>query len=361
MNPIFIISPVAALLLTFALIPRLRALAKQIRLIDRPGQRKVHEAPVPVIGGISIFIATAASLLMVSPYVSGIGVYTPLFIASALLLIMGVLDDRFDLSPVLKLIAQLIMAHAVFFLDIRVESLGGFLGIHTLAPWVQYSLTILLVTGFINAFNLMDGIDGLAAGLATIGFALFALLAVLIGQYALALICTTILGSLTAFLRFNLSQKRKTFMGDAGSLFLGFVLVVAGIHLIQAAAATTYNATTLFVSIAIMLVPVLDALRVFGKRAAQGKSIMHGDKTHLHHLVLTLGLKHRQATLFILSMSGLVMAAGFVCFALSGITLAVICMLLAFFGMVSLLQFNNRLLHWKGRIRHMERPSFREE
>jgi UDP-GlcNAc:undecaprenyl-phosphate/decaprenyl-phosphate GlcNAc-1-phosphate transferase len=173
-------------------------------------------------------------------------------------------------------------------------------------------------------------------------------------QYCLALVFLICIGALLAFLRFNLSQNQKIFMGDAGSLTLGFVLVVTGIWLLQTAQGTDRADLTALGVVAVLLVPVLDALRVFRKRMKSGKSPFSPDKTHLHHLVLSLGLKHKSASLGIIGLIVSVIAIGLLCFQVKGLTMAITAMLVMFFIITSVLQFNNKINDWKNRIKRME-------
>lgn len=354
MNILYIISPIAAILLTYLLIPFIRKIALLIELVDKPNHRKVHYQPVPLVGGISIFIATSLVLALTISIDSGILGNKNIFIAAFILLVMGVIDDRFDLRATLKLGIQLILAHYIFEQGIKIESFYGFLGIYELAPWAQYIVTVTVITGVINAFNLMDGIDGLAAGIAILGFGVLTLLSVLIGNSTMTLIFLTLIGSLFIFLRFNLSVKQKIFMGDAGSIVLGFILVVSSISLLQSAHHSEYLYWVALGVVAVLIVPVLDALRVFRKRAKSGKSPFHADKTHLHHLILSLGLKHKMTTITILLIISIMMVFGLIGFKLLGLTFSIVTMLLIFYFVTSALQLNNTLNQWKQRISELE-------
>lgn len=354
MNILYIISPIAAILLTYLLIPFIRKIALLIELVDKPNHRKVHYQPVPLVGGISIFIATSLVLALTISIDSGILGNKNIFIAAFILLVMGVIDDRFDLRATLKLGIQLILAHYIFEQGIKIESFYGFLGIYELAPWAQYVVTVTVITGVINAFNLMDGIDGLAAGIAILGFGVLTFLSALIGHNTMTLIFLTLIGSLLTFLRFNLSVKQKIFMGDAGSIVLGFILVVSSISLLQSAHHSEYLYWVALGVIAVLIVPVLDALRVFRKRAKSGKSPFHADKTHLHHLILSLGLKHKMTTITILLIITIMMVFGLIGFKLLGLTFSIVTMLLIFYFVTSALQLNNTLNQWKQRISELE-------
>jgi UDP-GlcNAc:undecaprenyl-phosphate GlcNAc-1-phosphate transferase len=355
MNTLHVINPLAALFVTYLLIPVLRKVAKRINLVDKPQKRKIHSEPVPLVGGVSIFIATTLILGLSLPFQLNLASHLNLFVATFILLLMGVIDDRFDLSAVLKLVIQIFLAHYVVMQGIKIESLLGIFGIFELMPWAQYLLTVVIITGVVNAINLMDGIDGLAAGLAVLSFVVLAILAVYTNHYELALVFLSIVGSLLAFIKFNFSSKQKIFMGDAGSLVLGFVIVVSGIYLIQSTTGTSKVSLVTLSVFAILLVPVLDALRVFRRRVKSGKSPFSADRTHLHHLILNIGLKHKMTTLAILIIVPTMMLLGYLGFVFFGFTFSVASSLLFFYLFTSLLQFHSKLLKWKNHIFEMEK------
>ncbi|WP_113922230.1 glycosyltransferase family 4 protein [Cognataquiflexum aquatile] len=354
MNSIHIIGPLAAFLMTLLVIPVLRKIAFRINMVDKPNFRKVHTLPIPLIGGVGIFIATTLALGLALPFDLDILGFKNIYLAMSILLMMGVIDDFFELRATMKLAIQLILAHFIFSQGIKIESLHGIFGIYELADWMQYGLTVVVIAGAVNAFNLMDGIDGLAAGLAIAGFAVFTVLAVLTNQFLLALVFLTYIGGLFGFLRFNLSKSQKVFIGDAGSLMMGFILVVSGIRLIQSAQNTANVSLVILGVVAVMLIPVFDALRVFRKRMKSGKSPFNPDKTHLHHLVLTTGLRHKASSLGIVGLMSGIILIGFISYQLVGLTVAFIAMLFLFSFVTSLLQFHNRLMSWKTKIKRME-------
>ncbi|HRG21095.1 MAG TPA: MraY family glycosyltransferase [Saprospiraceae bacterium] len=357
MTKLYFISPLMSWVLTLMLIPFLRILALKTGLIDKPNHRKVHAEAVPLIGGISIFISIVLTLALVVPLNNELLVYKNTFTGVVILLIMGILDDRFDLRASLKLSVQLLLAHFVYSQGIMLSSFHGLLGIYELAAWQQYLLTMVIITGVVNAFNLMDGIDGLAAGLAILGFGIFAVLAFLTGKPLMALVYLTFIGALLAFLRFNLSKSQKIFMGDAGSLMIGFVMVVSGLRLIQVARTSAeWSIVTLGV-FAVLLVPVFDALRVFRRRVKSGKSPFHADRTHLHHLILISGFKHKAAAILIVGIMLLISVIGYISLQFAGLTLAIFSMLLFFFVLSSLLQFNEKINNWKVFIKVREREN----
>lgn len=280
--------------------------------------------------------------------------YKNVFVAPFILLLMGVIDDRYDLRATIKLAIQLVLAHFVFEQGIRIESLHGLMGIYQLAPWAQYVLTVVVITGVVNAFNLMDGIDGLAAGIAIFGFLVFGILSWLTGQVMMALVFFTLIGSLISFLRYNLSKKQKIFMGDAGSIVIGFVLVVSSIALLQVSRSSEHHSLVILGVITVLFVPVVDSLRVYRRRAKSGKSPFSADKTHLHHLILSTGLQHKRATVLILAIITFLMVLGVLGFNLLGLTFSILLMFMVFVLLTRAFKFSNKLEHWKAQIKSIE-------
>lgn len=354
MNFIYLISPILSFLVVLIITKPLIKLAVRVSLVDQPNYRKVHKTPIPLIGGLSIFIASSLALGLILPFKMEIFTGTSIYSSVVLLLIVGIIDDRYEVRAILKLAIQLALAHVVYSSGVKIESLYGFFGIYGISEWMQYAFTILIIAGVVNAFNLMDGIDGLAAGLAILGFSVFSILAYLTNQFELLLVFLTIIGALASFLIFNLSRKNKAFMGDAGSLIIGFILVVSGIKLLQEAQGTSTISVVAIGVIAVLIVPVLDALRVFRRRMKAGKSPFSSDKTHLHHLILFTGLSHKLATIGILLIVIIMLSLGYVGFNVVGINIAIILMLLVFTVITKFIKFFNHLNYWKHQINDME-------
>lgn len=340
---LFVLTPLLASLLAWIFIPVLRKAATSIGLVDQPNHRKVHSNAVPLVGGIAVFLSANLAILISLLFDQSVKSLQLLFVLALLLLVMGAVDDRRDIRAIVKLAIQLLIANAVYFSGVRIESLVGIFGIYELADWAQYLLTVIVITGVVNAFNLMDGIDGLAAGMAIAGFGTFTVLAFITHQYQLALVFLTFIGSLVSFLRYNFSRKNKIFMGDAGSLVLGFILVVGGIQLLQAPASPSGEMTVLIGVVAVLMVPVLDSIRVFRLRIKAGKSPFSPDKNHLHHMVLALGLRHAIASLSIVGMSLLQLLVGYLTLLMAGPLVALISMALLFVTVVHILRINTAL------------------
>jgi UDP-GlcNAc:undecaprenyl-phosphate/decaprenyl-phosphate GlcNAc-1-phosphate transferase len=355
MDTIQILAPSAAFLVTLILLQVFRKAALKTGFVDKPNHRKIHQNPVPAIGGLGIFLGCSFVLGLLIPFNSSVIEFKTIFLPVIVLLLTGLIDDRFDLRASLKLVIQILIAHYIYSQGLKVESLYGLFGIYELSESVQYALTIFVIAGTINAYNLIDGIDGLAAGLAILGFCLYAALAIWTNNLSWALIFSVFIGAIGAFLRFNLSNSKKIFMGDAGSMIIGFVLAGSGLQMIQSVHYTPQVYPVVLGVVAVLFIPVFDALRVFRRRIKIGKSPFNADKTHLHHLALNLGLNHKTTTLGILGFVTFLTTIGFVGLYLAGITVALSIMVLFFILFISILNFNKRIIEWKKHVKHMER------
>lgn len=351
----YFITPFIAFVLTLILMPFLRHLAFRMNLTDQPGGRKVHTNPVPLVGGIAVFGASMLVFLlngawdyleMPSVQVTAVG--------AGILLLTGVIDDLLDIRAAYKLAVQLGVAFFVFQSGVRIESLYGLLGIYTIPDFWQGILTIIVITGVINAFNLVDGIDGLSASMVILALSAFAVLIVLLGKMMFLPGILGLIGALLGFLHYNLDSRQKVFMGDAGALFLGLVIVCTGIVLIQTAQYTPLENVTVAAVVGVMALPVIDSLRVYRSRIKRGYSPFRPDKTHFHHLVLMLGMQHKTATAFIvliaIGLLTLTVASGSVW----SITVALVLMLVFFGGISSLLSLNNEVVLWREKLRLQE-------
>ena len=326
-----------------------------MNLVDNPSERKTHSHPVPLIGGIAIILASGMALIIYPEFWIYIGQYNALVVGSLLLLLIGVIDDKMDVRPILRLIIQIAIAHFVFDSGIRIDSMYGVFGVYELPVIAQYFLTMLVIVGTINAFNLMDGIDGLAAGLAIIGLLAYSYIAILAHKEFLVVLFVSLIGALIAFLRYNLSKKNKIFMGDAGSLVLGFILVVSGIILLQSTKGTSNISVSLAVVISVLALPVADSLRVYRKRIKQGYSPFRADRTHLHHMVLFLGVKHKVACALILFLSLGIIGLSIVFGSTFNITFIIISILALFIVISTILGANRELNLWVNKIRKLEK------
>lgn len=349
-----ILLPLISFIFSMLNIPSMRIFANHIGLVDKPNHRKVHTNPIPLVGGVSIFTSTVLTIFLTLSY-NDIQIYASLFIGTLILHVVGVIDDRNDLRASVKLIIQILLANYIYLQGIKIESLHGLFGVYEILSIFQYFLTIIIITGVVNAFNLMDGIDGLAAGISIISFFVFAILSYILGQFTFMLIFITLIGATLAFLFYNLGKKKKIFMGDAGSLMIGFILAVSGIKLLQSGSNQADMSHIMVGVVFVFIIPVFDALRVFSKRIKSGKSPFTADRSHLHHLVLSTGLPHKKAAALIVFLMVAIITIGYLSYSLVGITFSLLLTISMFYAVSYFLQLNDQINHWKQKIKTIEK------
>ncbi|HEX4875728.1 MAG TPA: MraY family glycosyltransferase [Chitinophagaceae bacterium] len=274
------------------IIPPVISLIRKYRLYDLPNARKEHTSPVPTMGGIAIAGGMMISLFLWFPF-STEPAQIAFFFSVIILLALGIMDDLKDLSAKYKFLVQFSLAALVAAAGIRITSFEGLFGIYELPLTAQFSFTILAIAGITNAFNLIDGIDGLAGGIGFMSLTGLGLLLTLNGDANTGMIAFALAGGLLAFLYFNMNPAR-IFMGDTGSLLLGFVSAVLCIRLIQSdhiSGSGSFYLSPAFI-LSFVWLPVFDTLRVFGTRLWQGRSPFSPDKTHIHHLLTNQGFSH---------------------------------------------------------------------
>lgn len=286
-------------------IPPIINLAFKKRLFDDPSEeRKVHKRIVPNFGGVAIFTGFVfTSCLFISHQL--LPEASILMAAGLILFTIGLKDDIIGLSPLVKFVAQFTNAIIITVVaDIRIDNLQGLMGVGVLDYYVSVALTVVFIVGVVNAFNLIDGVDCLAASLGVMLSIIFAALFFEANELGWAYLSVSLCGALIGFLIFNITPA-KIFMGDSGSLVLGFIAVVLSIKYIQISGSNTLNLgvlpiTSSFGLIAsILLIPIFDTLRVFTLRIVKGKSPFDADSNHLHHRLLFLGFSHLQVTLIL--------------------------------------------------------------
>lgn len=350
----FLISPFAALILVLIITPLLRKIALKINFVDKPNYRKAHFTPVPLIGGITVFLCAFSVLSFSIHNNNEFKQIIPVIIGAFILLVMGIIDDKINLKAIFKLVIQLLVSYYIFLSGVKIDSLFGIFWIEKLPETASLILTILIITGTVNAFNLSDGIDGLAGGLAIIGFSAFAILAFVLNHYVLVILYLTIIGALIGFLKYNLSKKNKIFMGDAGSLFLGFILVVSGIMLLQSSVSTPNFSKVFSTIVGVLILPVIDSIRVYWRRIKKGYSPFRADKTHLHHLLLNLKLNHKKATLIIVITVLTLLSLSIFSGSYFSHTTNIFVLLIIFAVVTRLLALNDEINDWLKKMKDLE-------
>ena len=298
---------VMAFVLTLIFIPPVIFMVKRFKLFDRPNARKEHSVPTPTFGGISIFTGMMVSLLFWFKFYNHPSIIT-FFLSMILLFGVGIMDDLKDLAARYKLVIEAGVASLLAVSGIRITSFGGLFGINELHIMAQYIITVVAIVGITNAFNLIDGIDGLAGGLGFMSLVTLGIFLTISKDLNYAMIAFALAGALLGFLYFNFNPAR-IFMGDTGSLMLGFVIAVLCVQLMKVNAIhPTPVVPNIYVfTLGIVMIPVFDTLRVFGIRIWKGRSPFSADKTHIHHLITNKGFTHAFAARIICVFHGFIL------------------------------------------------------
>lgn len=284
-------------ILAVLLTPYIIKFAIRIGAVDQPNERKVHTKVMPRLGGLAIVISFYVGFLIFNP---GFSETWPILAGGLIITAVGFLDDMFQLSAKVKLLGQIVAAVVTVMGGIQIEFItvpfGGMISL----GYFAIPLTILWIVGVTNAVNLIDGLDGLAAGVSSIVLLTISGMAIVMGNPLVALIAFLLLGSTLGFLIFNF-HPAKIFMGDTGSLFLGYMIGVLAIM-------GLFKNVALFsimVPIIVLGVPILDTAFAIIRRIVQRKPLSAPDKLHLHHCLIRLGYSHRQTVIVIYALSSL--------------------------------------------------------
>jgi UDP-N-acetylmuramyl pentapeptide phosphotransferase/UDP-N-acetylglucosamine-1-phosphate transferase len=302
---------VTAFIVAMITMPPLIKLIHKFQLLDQPDARKLHAAPIPTMGGIAAIAGMTIACLLWYQFNNEIFVIS-LFFSIFVLAIIGIMDDKKHMPANYKLVIQLAVSLLMAFSGIRITDFNGILGIHAIPIAAQYSITILAITGITNAFNLIDGIDGLAGGLGFMSLVVLGVFLTLSTDVNTAIIAFALGGGVLGFLYYNFNPAR-IFMGDTGSLVLGFVIAVLCIRFIQLNSSGNILVVphVAIFTFSIVLIPVLDTLRVFGIRIWQGRSPFSPDRNHIHHLLTNNGWNHGFVAKLICGIHGLFITIGY--------------------------------------------------
>lgn len=301
-----------AFIVTIMVTPLVEKIAVRVGAIDIPRDgRRAHKKPIPRLGGLAIFFGFIVSVLMVvfafgaNPAVIGMSMVQmfALLTGALIVVVIGMIDDTIHLNAFTKLIFQVAAAAAVVFSGIKIEIITNpfsNVGVTNLHQYISVPLTILWIVGVTNAINLIDGLDGLAAGISLIASTSLLFISVLSGQSMVAVITATIAGATLGFLPYNFNPAR-IFMGDTGATFLGFILSVVSIG----GTLKAYTAVAIAVPVLVLGLPIFDTVFAILRRAANGKPIMAADRGHLHHRLMDMGLSHRQSVVIMYTISAI--------------------------------------------------------
>ena len=292
----------------FAL-PSVIYVVKQKNLMDSPNERSSHKEKTPTLGGISFFVSIVFTLMVFRPFdidqvginiLSGVGV----------LFFVGLKDDLVGVKPSTKIIGQIIATLMLFFsTDLKITTLDGFLNITDIPYWTSVFISCAIVMAIVNSYNLIDGINGSASMVGMVIFSGFAYVFYDAEMYYYFLLSILCIGFLLAFLRYNLSNKKRVFMGDTGSMIVGFILAVLAIKFFaldttSLESAVINPANKVWVLLSIIFIPFFDTTRVFTTRIIRHGKPFKADRSHIHHVIIDyLKLSHAKASMLLASIN----------------------------------------------------------
>lgn len=317
--------PLMGIFITFLIgllfMPLVIKIAKKHNFVVKPNKRTSHQGDVPNVGGLDIFVSFVIFFYVFEYH--QIPKFYFLLMGICAILLVGFIDDLIDLKALWKLVGEIVAGCFLIFLaDVRITNMHGILGVWELAPWMSYCVSFFVYVAIINALNLIDGVDGLASGMGILYSCFFAIYFHLTGNLALSLLAYGLAGSLVVFFLYNVfgGSRRKIFMGDSGSLLLGFLTSYLVFQFLELNAywpegmsATYHMAAAPAVAICVLFVPLFDTVRVAITRIKHGTSPFNPDKNHIHHLLLRIGLKHRQVTGILMLITLCFILLGIVC------------------------------------------------
>ncbi|MBI4777675.1 undecaprenyl/decaprenyl-phosphate alpha-N-acetylglucosaminyl 1-phosphate transferase [Candidatus Desantisbacteria bacterium] len=290
----------------FCFVPLVRFIGLRFAIIDLPSKRKVHTDPTPCSGGIAVYLAFFLSLIVMLVFTNTCETMNivRLFICSTLLLVLGIYDDKWILKPVVKLMGQVVVVLIAIFLGLKINTIGSFQ-----IGWLSVPITLFWFLVFINAVNLIDGIDGLACGIVCIvSLAMFGV-ALFFNDLPLSILTGCLSGVTAAFLYFNFHQK-KIFLGDNGSMLLGFL--IASIPVLSASTHKNITMNMFYMTIVGVGVPIYDVLSVIIRRLKAKQSIFKADKQHIHHRLMATGLTPHQVVGILYAITVLLLGLGII-------------------------------------------------
>ena len=294
-----------ALLISLILVPFVAKLAIKIGAVDKPNERKVHTKIMPRMGGLAIYLSFFAVLFLSHEMtMQHIGLLT----GGTVLVLVGIIDDKTDMPAKIKLLGQIFAACIVVAAGVRVEFMTNFI-LGGVFPLYIFSVpfTVLWIVAITNAVNLIDGLDGLAAGTSIIAAATMAISGYATGQREMASMALILIGASLGFLKYNF-HPAKIFMGDTVSMFLGYNLSVLAIM----GFTKSFTVLSLVTPILVLAIPILDTLFAIIRRKMNNKPIFKPDKNHLHHCLLNYGFSHRNTVLIIYAVSAVLALCGLI-------------------------------------------------
>lgn len=300
--------------------PSLVKLAYHKRILDNPNARKLQKRPIPVIGGMSVIVAVTSAILLGNFFVNTTSLFIPIM-CLFIMFFVGIMDDMVGVSYVIKFAFQVTLVLLLWHFGFRLDTLGGIFGINNIGPAPSLVLSLIAGVGLINAMNLIDGVDGLSSGLGIYSGLLCGIVFILHFDLVYSILAMSFVGALLPFFVYNVfSRKYKMFIGDSGSLVLGMLAYLFTCRIIHEPIIFDTDRYSVSMMMVIYAVPVFDTIRVMVARMLRGHSPFLPDKTHLHHIFISMRYPHVLVTAIILTIS---IAAMLIWFGLTFLPLSV--------------------------------------
>ncbi|MDB4293018.1 undecaprenyl/decaprenyl-phosphate alpha-N-acetylglucosaminyl 1-phosphate transferase [Maribacter sp.] len=295
---------VGSFTLVLYLIPKIKFIVERRNLIDHPDKRSSHKISTPTMAGVSFFLTLIFALSLLDNLdADGIGIN--LIAALTIIFALGLKDDLIISTPKAKIGGEVLAIFFILFCNcFQITSMDGFLGMYGIPTLASYALVTLMILTIVNAYNLIDGIDGLASTIGIVIFSVFGFIFFMAGLHFYFIFCLCLIGMQLAYLRYNLSKTNKIFMGDTGSLTIGFCIGFLSLKFLSMDMALlseySFQAENKFFIIASLLfIPLFDTVRVIGVRLLNKKGPFTPDTNHIHHVLINSGLSHVKASLFL--------------------------------------------------------------
>lgn len=318
---LLLLSTIVAAMVAFVVFPLVLSIAHKYNIVDNPNARKLQRTPVPLLGGVVVYLGILSGVLCY--YGFSPGKTLPLgMLGMTVMLVIGTWDDMRDLSVKIRfLIEVLTVAGLMMYARSYIDDFHGLWGIHQIPEWLAYPLSIIAGVGIINAFNLIDGIDGYSSGYGMFACLCFAILFFVVGKPATMAISLITMASLFPFFLHNVfGKKSKMFIGDGGTLMLGVLMTMFVFSSVSSRSKCSLmderHLSLIAFTLAVLCIPVFDTLRVMTARISRGFSPFRPDKTHLHHLFIDMGFSHLGAAMSIIFVNACVVGIWFLSYKL---------------------------------------------
>ena len=301
---------ITAFTLCYLAIPPILQIAHKKNLYDPPNERSAHAEPTPPLGGVAIFAGACCGIVLWAPEHT-FGGLQHVLAALVIIFLIGIRDDLLPMAPTKKLLGQILAALIlVYKANVKITSLDGIFGIQEIPELAGFGFSVVAIVGLINAFNLIDGINGLAASTGLLACLTLGLWFAGAGHVEFAVVAFSLAGALVAFLKYNVTPAR-IFMGDTGAMLTGAVCAVLAIKFIELDRLLPPGSIFRLgaapaIATAVLILPLFDTLWVMTRRFLQGRSMFYPDRSHIHHMLLDTGLSHMQATSILVLLNALI-------------------------------------------------------